>query len=140
MLNGNDYLLFVKEGAAWKVVACLRSNGVDMSTAEITSETKCNSGFEESLPGTKSWSFPFEGDAIDDAAEPSQVSHDYLFDQWTAGNTFPAKVAQVEGTYVRYGNVYLTGLTESQDVNAPFTFTGTLKGTGPLSKTEPVAP
>lgn len=140
MQIGNDYLLFIKDGADWKTLACLRSNGVDMGTSDITSETKCNSGYEESLPGTKNWSFSFEGDAIDDAGDVSQVSEDKMFDLWSAGTTFEAKISKIAGTYVRYGKVYINSLAENQDVNSPFTFSGTLKGTGVLSKTAPVGP
>lgn len=137
MQIGNDYLLFIKDGADWKTLACLRSNGVDMGTTDITSETKCNGGFEESMPGTNNWSMSFEGDALDDDGEVSQVSEDKMFDLWAARTVFEAKISKVAGTYVRYGKVYINLLAENQDVNAAFTFSGTLKGTGVLSKTAP---
>ena len=137
MLNGNDYLLFKKDGAEWKTVACLRSNGISMSTGEITSETKCGNGAEESVPGTTNWSMSFEGDAIDDEADPSQVSYDALFDSWKSRSIEEWKIAGVGTDYVRYGKGYINQLDENQDVNAPFTFSGSIKGTGQISKTEP---
>jgi predicted secreted protein len=138
MKNGNDYLLFIKVDTEWKTVACLRSNGIDISSSDVVSETKCNDGWEESEGGTGSWAMPFEGDAIDESADPSQVSYDFLFDMAVEKKKYPVKIAEVEGTYVRYGVARLNSYSENQSVNSPFGFTGSLKGIGKPLKTEPV--
>lgn len=140
--NGKDFLWFIREEGEedWMVVSCLTTNGFEGSRDDIDTSSKCDGDWGSSLSGTGSWTMSGDGNAIDSELNPSQVSYDKLFDLFVSGEIFETKLAEVGGTYVRYGKGRISSHSETQANNAPFTFSTSVQGIGAPSKTEPVTP
>ncbi|MFD2597525.1 phage tail tube protein [Sphingobacterium corticis] len=139
--NGSKYLLFVKRPAAttWKVLACLISNGVDMSADEITASSKCSGNAKEALPGETSWTMTANGNAIDSDLKADEASYKELKAIWKAGETCAWKMAKVGSTDVDYGMGHISSLSKAANHNEAVTFDLTINGTGALEDKEPAA-
>lgn len=139
MQNGKDYLLFVKRDGetAWKVIACLSTNGVARATDAITSTTKCSDGNQESIPGERNWSITGEGNAVDHDLQASEASLNELKEMWSEGEVAEWKMAKVGSTDVDYGQGWISALDTTAGNNEAYTFSLTVQGTGPLSQVEP---
>lgn len=138
---GNDILLYIDtvtpltarpvDDDDYKLIACLTTNGLDISTTDIDTTSKCSGRFVESDAGDVTWSFSGDGNAIDDQG-PSEVSYQELIDLSLAGTKFWAKIANPTNGILREGIARISAYTESYERNAPFSFTATFQGSGEL--------
>lgn len=138
---GTDVLLFAKIGtpAAWKPLACLKTNGWSGATGTIDTTSKCSGKDETSLPGTRSSSFTGEGNAVDETGEPSTASFKTLSGLWTAGTVFPMKMVGVDDPAdVVRGEVYITALSKTANHNETVGFSAEFKVTGAAAFTPEV--
>jgi TP901-1 family phage major tail protein len=138
--NGKDYLLFIKDGTptpAWLTLACLSTNGFEGSRDSIDTSSKCTGNWNTSIAGNASWTMSGDGNAIGSDLLPSEASFAKLFELYKSGATFPVKIAKVGGTYVRYGEAYISSYSETQANNEAFTFSVTLQGVGEPLSAEP---
>ena len=139
--NGSEYLLFVrrKGESAWKTVACLVDNGVDMSTDEITSSSKCSGNAKESMAGETSWTMSANGNAIGDDLKPDEASYKELKDIWRSRETCEWKQAKIGSNDVDYGEGWINSLSKAHNRNEAITFSLGITGTGNLLDTEPTS-
>lgn len=135
--NGKDYLLFIKPATTWLTVACITTNGFEISTDAIDGNSKCSDGWGGGAAGNKSWTMNGDGNAIDSGLLPSEASFKALFDLAKSGETIPVKIAKVGSTYTRYGTAYISSYNETQGNNEPFTFSVTFQGVGEPADEEP---
>ncbi|MCY4779491.1 phage major tail protein, TP901-1 family [Sphingobacterium sp. UT-1RO-CII-1] len=138
--NGKDYLLFIKDGTPtpeWLTLACLTTNGFEGSRDSIDTSSKCSGAWGASIAGNASWTMSGDGMAIDSQLQASEASFDKLFELFKSGKTFPVKIAKVGGSYVRYGEAWISSYNETQGNNEAFTFSVTLQGVGEPMDEEP---
>lgn len=120
--------------ANYRPVACLNSNGVDSSTAEQDVSNKCDGGKRKVIPGQGSWNMSLEGIATDleDSEEGSYANYQELIGLSVNKQVFFARITNEDQTTYREGKVFFTSYTETQPYEAPFTFSGSLSGSGEL--------
>lgn len=138
---GNEILLYIDtvtpltarpvDDDDYKLIACIVGNGLNISTADIDTTSKCSGRFTESDSGDVTWSFSGNGNAIDDQG-PSETGYQELIELALAGTKFWAKIANLDNTILREGIVRISSYDEDFQRNTPFAFTATLAGSGEL--------
>lgn len=148
VLNGKDYVIFIDtttpvtaaKGAVYKPIMCEVSSSFSGTTDEQSVSNKCNGGFANSNPGTKSWTLSGEGQAIDDNAQPSATSMNEISELWKSGKKFWAKQAALDPSLntpvFTEGVVWISSLERTAGTEDPFTFSYTLTGVGEPNFTE----
>lgn len=146
LLNGKDYVLQIDTvtpvtaasgaEAEYRTIACEVSHefGIEKTTNPVSN--KCGGGWQRSAFGNKSWTFSYEGQAVDPATiEPSQVSLNEIASLAANDTEFWARRGLLDPTSgaflpVREGVVKLTSFTETSGTEDPFTFTAEFEGQG----------
>lgn len=138
---GNDLVIYIDTvtpiasrpvtDVNYKLIACLTGNGLEVSTADIDTTSKCSGRFTETDSGDVTWSFSGDGNAIDDQG-PSEVSYQELLDLSLSGVKFWAKIANPTDSIVREGVVRIASYSEDFQRNAAFAFSATFNGSGEL--------
>jgi hypothetical protein len=80
-IKGEFGVLFIAEDEAWLPIACLTSNSLASTVAEITRQTKCAPGVTEKSAGSFNYTLSAEGEYIDTTTaggDDTKVSHDKL--------------------------------------------------------------
>lgn len=146
IINGDEGLLYVWDGAAYLPVACLQSFTLNQTRSEITRQTKCNPGVVEKGPGTLDGSVDFDGLSVDTTSAVSPelgvlASWDKLFQDMQANNTqydwwIDAGIADTQYYFTGFlSSLSLTMPTGDEDAN----FSGTIAISGSVSNTDPNA-
>lgn len=132
--RGNDYLVFIKRDTEedWRVVACIVSNELNISSEVIETSSRCDGNWANHVNGKKSYSIDISGVAISNTLEPSQISHEILYELSVSGEPFGIRVSKVGDLYIREGRVTITDYKENQTVWQPFSFSATLLGKGKI--------
>lgn len=131
---GNDYLVFIKRtiDTDWRVVACIVSNELGISSEVIETSSGCEGNWGNHVNGKKTFSVDINGVAISNDLKPSSISHEILYELAVSGEAFSVRVAKVGDLYVREGRVTITDYRENQTAWQPFSFSATLKGKGKI--------
>lgn len=120
----------------WVLIACSTSDGFSGSTDNVEIATKCNNGFKENLPGSKTWSFSNSGYAEKTAdLAVGQVSFATAESLWKAGTVGDFKLAHTsdETIYYRKGKGYISSYNETADEGDYLQFDLEIQGTGEYS-------
>lgn len=150
VLNGKDYVIFIDKvtaisaangsAANYKAIMCEVSSSFAGTTDEQSVSNKCNGGFANSNPGTKSWTLSGEAQAIDDNAQPSLSSLNEVAELWKSGKKFWAKQAALDPSLntpvFTEGVVWVSSYERTAGTEDPFTFSYTLTGVGEPNFTE----
>ena len=138
---GNDLIIYIDtitslnarptDDTNYKAVACLTTNGMELSTEDIDTTSKCSGRFKESDSGDVSWSFSGDGNAIDDT-QVAEVNYQTLIDLAISGEKFWVKTANPSNEIIREGIARISSYSETYDRNTPFTFSATFQGSGEL--------
>jgi len=133
--RGNDYLVFIKRDSDedWRTIACVVSNELGISSDIIETSSGCDGDWGNHINGKKIFSVDINGVAISKDLNPSQISHEILFDLAVSGDPFNIKIAKVGSLYIREGRVTITDYRENQTVWQPFSFSATLRGKGRIA-------
>lgn len=143
-IKGENNILYIYDTDAYKPVACLTSNNLASTVSILESQTKCDPGVTTKTPGAFSYSVGFEGQFIDTTTvggDTTKASWDFLFDLQQALSLVEWKidtdVTNVDSSKY-YGSGYITDLDNTAAAGDELTtFTGTIDGTGAVSKTNP---
>ena len=141
-IKGEALLLYIWDGAnSYDPVACLTSNGIDITRSIIESQTKCDPGVTEKSAGIMSYSIPFEGEYQETVSDTQgwETLLGYINTASATTQTWRVDSGQ-SGTPYYYGTGILTDLSlsaESGDSIA--TFSGTIEGSGLITTTDPNA-
>lgn len=150
VLNGKDYVIFIDTVTAisaatgtlanYKAVMCEVSSSFSGTTDAQEVSNKCNGGFSNSNPGTKSWEFSGEAQAIDDEANPSPISMNAIAELWKSGQKFWAKQAALDpsgnGMVFTEGVVWISSYERTAGNEDAFSFSYTFTGVGEPNFTE----
>lgn len=133
-ISAKDILISVNTGTdlvpVWKKVACSTSDGFSGSTDVVTINSKCTSGWADSEPGNKSWSFSNESYAETEPAADA-LSYDEIFDLWKADTVATFKIESINsGEYLRQGLGFISSLGETASNGDYLTFNLEITGKG----------
>lgn len=116
-------------GTTWHTIAGAKKATLARKTSAIDTTSKDDNGDKSVLPGVREWTIAFDqlwvsGDAGQLDLQAAQA----------AGTTLQAKIqyGSTSDTYI--GTCIVTDLSEDMPDNQSVTFTGTLEGSGPLTK------
>lgn len=119
--------------ANYKAIACLVTNGIELSFAEQSTSNKCDGGFANSESGMGSWSFTADGQAVEDI-DSAQVNYQTLFNLALNKTKFWMRMTNPDNGYYREGVVRISQHNETAPNQEVLTFTSTFTGQGqPLS-------
>lgn len=120
--------------ANYKVVACLTSNGVEVSNASQDISNKCDGGFASSTPGLGSSTFSGDGQAVSltEDEEEIQVNYQNLLALAVNKTVFFLRMTNAANTIVREGKVWISSYSETAPNAEAYTFTVTFQVTGEL--------
>jgi predicted secreted protein len=144
-IKGEFGVLFIAEDQAWLPIACLTSNSLASTVAEITRQTKCAPGVTEKSAGSFNYTLSAEGEYIDTTTaggDDTKVSHDKLLALQIAKSlvTWRLDTDNSNATSKKYyGTALITDLNLDQAAgDALSTFSATLSGNGAISLTDPL--
>jgi hypothetical protein len=145
-IKGESGVLFIEEGDAWLPIACLTSNSLASTVAEITRQTKCAPGVTEKSAGSFNYTLSAEGEYIDTTTaggDDTKVSHDKLLalQQSRLLVTWKLDTNITNATSTKYyGTALITDLNLDQAAgDALSTFSATLSGNGAITSVDPLA-
>lgn len=129
--NGVSFILQSSPdgGVTWHTIAGAKKASIKRATAAIETTTKDDNGDESNLAGKRNWTIDFDqlwvsGDAGQLDIQAAQA----------AGTTLMAKIQYGSGSDTYTGTCIVVTLDEDMPDNEAVTFTGSLKGSGPLTK------
>lgn len=133
-ISAKDILISVNTGTdevpVWMKIACSTSDGFSGSTDVVTINSKCTSGWADSEPGNKSWSFSNESYAETEPAADA-LSYDEVFDLWKADTVATFKIESITpGEYLRQGLGFISSLGETASNGDYLTFNLEITGKG----------
>jgi hypothetical protein len=131
--NGEDRILFVKIGGSYLPIGCLTSNGFDESSEMMDTSTRDNKGWSTSMPLIQSYSIPFSGLQLNSTLVGGNfnvASYDKLKGLKRNRIRFEWKIQGTKYPVVDYGEGYISGLSEANDVGEFMGFSGTITGFG----------
>jgi hypothetical protein len=145
-IKGENNILYIYEGTAYKPIACLTSNSISNAVSIIESQTKCFPGEIKKQAGTISPSIDFEGEFIDTTSvggDTAKASFDTLLGIQNARTVFKWKidtdVPNTTTSYKMYGFGVLTDLSLDAAAGDELqTFSGTIDVSGKILSAEPV--
>lgn len=142
-IQGTDYVLEIDTvtdtslndygtDANYRLIACLVSNGIDITLADQTTSNKCSGGWATSLSGEGSWTFSGEGQAVslNDTEEETMANYQEVATLAVDKTVFFARMTNTAKNIYREGKVRISSYSESAPNNEPYTFTVTFTGTG----------
>jgi len=143
-IKGDAIILSVKDGDAYRPIACLTSNSLSRTKNVMEAQTKCAPGQILRQGGTQSYELSFEGNYIDTTTaitgEVTKASHDFLMGvmDGTTNSTWRMDTG-ISGTPYYYGTAVLSDLSADFAAGDEFaTFSGTMSGSGLIVTVDPV--
>lgn len=143
-IKGEDLILDVWDGIAYKPIGCLTSNSINIAKNIVETSTKCDPGLTIRASGVKSYEIPFEAIYIDTTSvggDSSKVSHDSLLALFDTDDEQDWRM----GTGLADNPYYFgSGIFSQLDMTAGSgdefaTFSGSISGSGALPSTTDVA-
>jgi len=142
-IKGEDLILSVYDGTAYRPVACLTQNSINETTSIIESQTKCDPGVVTKDIGTSSYEVSAEGQYIDTTSvtgDTSSASHDYLRTLQRTKFTWRMDTGLTDTPFY-----YGTGILSDLSLEAPAgdelsTFSATISGDGAIVTVDPELP
>lgn len=145
--NGTEFVLYIDtvtpitaespaapDSPNWRMIACLNTNGIEGSTDEIDTTTKCSGNWKSAIPGDRNWTMSGDGAAVDLSDEEALIEANYneLLKLWADGEQFWVSSFDASREIFRAGVTYLSAYSESADRNTLFSFSSTFMGKGRL--------
>jgi len=147
-IEGKNIIFYVHDGTDYRPVACLTSNGINVSQEVKESPiTKCAPTATKKA-GALSYEVPFEGQFIDTTSvggDTAKASYDWLLNHIKTKNDAGELTnwkQSIKKSATVTENTYGEGIITSLELTAPAddfaTFSGTLTGNGWISTTDPL--
>ena len=125
-VSGNIMIIY-KDGVA---IACTTEASFTLTNEEIIVTCKDNDGAQQITIGGQTWEFTVGGIFQFDNVGADDLT-DMAIDKTTAVIRFGTDVV---GDFYLQGTAYITNIAITSPLNAPVTYTATLKGSGPITK------
>jgi predicted secreted protein len=123
-------------GSTWKSIICEISNTFNFERAFDSQETKCDGGTVSKVPGAYDWSIDVSGVA-DNAPSGTQASYEEILALAVAGTEVLGRLqspssGSVGADFYKAGNMFVSSLSATEEVNGAYQFDMTLQGNGAL--------
>jgi len=141
-LQGTDFILEVDTTTAltadrgtdanYRLIACLVTNGIEISLAEQSTSNKCDEGWGTSLSGMGTWSFSADGQAVslESGEAATMANYQTLIDLALDKQIFFMRMTDSGNTVVREGKVRISAYSETAPNQEAYSFTATFTGIG----------
>lgn len=128
--------------ANYKLLACLTSNGVEVSVAQQDTSNKCDGGWQTSVPGIGSWTMSGDGQAVslETGEAATKINYQKILELAVTKEIFFIRMTDATNTVVREGKVFISSYNETAPNAEAYTFTATFTGIGELFITPVVGP
>lgn len=135
---GNDFKLFFEKDGDYVIFGCTDDATLNLESDTLTAACKDEDleGWEQSIQGTKRWSIDFSGlyRIIDGADEDTNYSALELFDIFTSGISVGVRLGpSAVGSSQFSGDAKVFNMSIGAPSGDNTTFSGTLRGQGPLT-------
>ena len=137
VINGTSYILEITEdgGTTYELVAHLTGTSFSQSMDVRETTTKGSAGWRELREGLRSWSASAEGFIRNDA-EASKAKFQDLYALYSGRTQFGVRFTNANtGDYELTGDVYITSLEETAEMEDNLSFSVSFEGTGVLTYT-----
>lgn len=142
-IKGDDLVLYVHDGTAYRPIACLTSNTLSETTNIIESQTKCEPGVIAKDVGSRTYELSAEGRYIDTTsvgAEVDKASHDYLRTRQSEKLNWRMSTGLTDTTFY-YGVAIISELSNENPAGDDLAnFSATFSGDGDIVTVDPLAP
>ena len=140
-IKGDDVILSIYDGSAYKPVGCLTSNDISFTRNVIEAQTKCNPGVIVKQAGSTSSEISFEANYIVTDASKNSFNELLDFINVINGTTQTWKMTSAQSSPVAYdGSGILADLSLSSAAGDEFaTFSGTISNSGLIVTVDPNA-
>lgn len=118
--------------ANYKVLACLLTNGFEITIADQDTSNKCDEGWGTSVGGLGTWNFSGDGQAVSLVAGELATKTNYqaILELALSKEIFFVRMSDPENTVVREGKVRISSYSETAPNAEAYTFTATFTGVG----------
>lgn len=113
----------------WTKLACLTEKSFNGDTNSVSIVTDCNDGFENTLPGKKTWNMSFSGYANADPGA-NEGSYETTYDLWDNRTVTDFRIRNNSNTYYRKGKAWISNVSETTSAGDYLQFSGTITGNG----------
>lgn len=131
-VTGVDFLIKVNTGTeaspVWTAVAGQRNATLNLSMSEVDTTSKDSGGWHEGLASIRSWSIDFDSLLIEDDAGLAELENAFMNQEQVQ-----VQLATPAG-YTYTGKATLTDFSYDMPYEGEATASGTLTGTGALTK------
>jgi len=138
-VNGDNSVLSILRNASYVPIACLTSNGTSETVTFNEVQTKCDPGVIISTPNAYSYTKSLDGlltDTTSVGGDTALASWDYLSGLMRAKTLIYWKEAVGSPAFLNeYGEGYIESLEMTAASGDNITFTGTIKGSGDITRT-----
>jgi len=138
-VNGDNSVLSILRDASYVPIACLTSNGTSETVTFNEVQTKCDPGVIISTPNAYSYTKSLDGlltDTTSVGGDTALASWDYLSGLMRAKTLIYWKEAVGSPAFLNeYGEGYIESLEMTAASGDNITFTGTIKGSGDITRT-----
>ena len=132
-VTGVDFLIQVNTGTeatpTWTTVAGQQNATLNREVDEADITSKDSDGWYEGLPTIRNWSIDFDGLIVED-----DTGYKALEDAYMNNEILQVQIVTPVGNKYT-GKAYLTDFPIEAPYDDAATYSGTLQGTGPLTKT-----
>lgn len=138
-VNGDNSVLSILRDASYVPIACLTSNGTSETVTFNEVQTKCDPGVIISTPNAYSYTKSLDGlltDTTSVGGDTALASWDYLSSLMRNKTLIYWKEAIGSPAFLNeYGEGYIESLEMTAASGDNITFTGSIKGTGDITRT-----
>lgn len=132
-VTGVDFIIQVNTGTeaapVWTTVAGQRNATLNREVEEADATSKDSNGWYEGIPTIRSWSIKFDGLIVED-----DTGYQALEDAYMNNEILQVQIVTPAGNKYT-GKAYLTDFSLEAPYKDDAVYSGTLQGTGPLTKT-----
>jgi len=128
-VTGIDFLVYTKIGETPTLIGGQRGASLSLTTDAVDVTAKDSDGWEENIPHIRHWSIDFDGLLIEDDAGLTALESAYM-----SGTQLIVEFSTPGGSKYT-GTATLTDFSYDTPYDAEATYSGTLQGSGPLTKT-----
>lgn len=129
-IQGDERILYIKDGEIYKPVGCLTSNPLSETVQMLETTTRNSGGWKTGIPTVQSYDINFDGFQVvtGDSGDNSKISYDGLKILKRLRQRIEWRISDIGGSLVDEGFGYITDIGESNNSGELLTFRGTIIG------------
>jgi predicted secreted protein len=132
VINGSSMLLLIGDIGNATALGCAKSCTLTIDVDTPDASCKSSGGWADSILGQISWNVSFDGLYDPDGVTNFNTLYDNVYEK---DDTLIMELAEIDGTgggTVFRGNILISSLSLTPDMETPTTYSGSFKGKGRL--------